>query len=383
VKHSSRMEPITSFIVMDILESALEMQKSGIDIVHLEVGEPDLPPPAAVIEAVCRAARDGHTHYTHSLGMMALREAIADWYHRVYNISVAAERVIVTPGTSGAFLNTVAVLLDPGEKLLLTDPGYPCYPNFARLLCVDPFFLPLEAADGFLPRKEAVLSAINDGAGAVLIASPANPTGALLPPDLLEWLASLPIPLISDEIYHGLVYGGETAHTALEYSDEAIIINGLSKRLAMTGMRIGWAIVPSELIRSFQKLNQNIFICADSLSQQAALCALSDPSCEEEAARMTQIYERRRAVLTAGLKQIGFKLHYEPAGAFYIFADVSAYSNDGFEFARTMLEEAKVAITPGVDFGRHNTSQFVRFSYTVDEARIEEAIHRIRRWLGV
>jgi len=377
------MDPITSFIVMDILEAAMEMQKCGIDIVHLEVGEPDLPPPAAVIEAVCRAARDGCTHYTHSLGVMPLREAIANWYRRIYNVSVAPDCVIVTPGTSGAFLNTVAVLLDPGEKLLLTDPGYPCYPNFARLLGVDPYPLPLEAKNGFLPCKDAVLSAIDNGVCAALIASPANPTGALLPPDLLKWLASLPIPLISDEIYHGLVYGGEVAHTALEYSDEAVVINGLSKRLAMTGMRIGWAIVPSELTRSFQKLNQNIFICADSLSQQAAICALSDPSCQEEATRMARIYERRRAVLMAGLRQIGFKMHYEPAGAFYIFADVSAYSNDGLEFARRMLEEARVAITPGVDFGRHNTSHFVRLSYTVDEQRIEEAISRIRRWLGV
>ena len=383
MKHSSRMDPITSFIVMDILESAIEMQNRGIDVVHLEVGEPDLPPPAAVIEAVCRAAREGHTHYTHSLGTMPLREAIADWYRRFYKVSVAAECVIVTPGTSGAFLNTVAVLLDPGEKLLLTDPGYPCYPNFARLLGVEPYALPLEAGAGFLPEKDAVLSAIDEGAGAALIASPANPTGALLSPDLLKWFASLPIPLISDEIYHGLVYGGEAAHTALEYSDKAIVINGLSKRLAMTGMRIGWAIVPSELTRSFQKLNQNIYICADSLSQQAAICALSDPSCQEEAARMVHVYERRRAVLISGLKQIGFKLHYEPAGAFYIFADISAYSNDGFEFARRMLQEAKVAITPGVDFGRHNTGQFVRLSYTIDESRIEEAIFRIRRWLGV
>jgi (5-formylfuran-3-yl)methyl phosphate transaminase len=377
------MKPITSFIVMDILESALEMQKCGIDIVHLEVGEPDLPPPAAVVEAVCRAAKDGYTHYTHSLGIMPLREAIAEWYRRTYNVSVAADSVIVTPGTSGAFLNTVAVLLDPGEKLLLTDPGYPCYPNFARLLGVQPYPLPLEASDGFLPRQDAVLAAIDKGVGAILIASPANPTGALLPPPLLNWLTSLPVPLISDEIYHGLVYGGEAAHTALEYSDQAVVINGLSKRLAMTGMRIGWAIVPSELVRSFQILNQNIFICADSLSQQAAICALSDPSCQEEAARMAQIYERRRAVLMAGLKQIGFKLHYEPAGAFYIFADISLYSKDGFEFARRMLQEARVAITPGVDFGQHNTSQFVRLSYTVDESRIEEAISRIRCWLGV
>jgi (5-formylfuran-3-yl)methyl phosphate transaminase len=383
MKSSARMTPVTSFIVMDIMETAMEMQNSGIDIVHLEVGEPDLPPPPAVIEAVCRAARDGHTHYTHSLGIMPLREAIADWYRRIYGVRVPAEHIIVTPGTSGAFLNLVAVLLDPGEKLLVTDPGYPCYPNFARLLCVDPYFLPTEASDGFIPRRETILAAIDQGVKALLLASPANPTGALLPPDFIKWLVSLPVPLISDEIYHGLVYGGEEAHTALEYSGEAIVVNGLSKRLAMTGMRIGWAIVPADLVRPFQKLNQNVYICADSLSQQAAICALSDPSCEQEAARMAQTYARRRAVLIDGLKRLGFKLHYEPKGAFYVFADISAYSDDSFEFARKMLREARVAVTPGVDFGRNNTNRFIRFSYTIDESRIEEAMFRIRRWLGV
>lgn len=383
MKPSSRMEPVTSFIVMDILEAAMEMERAGADIIHLEVGEPDFSPPQAVIEALCKAARDGHTHYTHSLGHHKLREAVAEWYARTYGVRIASSRVIITPGTSGAFLNAVAVLLDPGDKLMLTDPGYPCYPNFARLLCVEPYLLPIDAADGFMPRKEAVLAAVEKGARAVLVASPANPTGALITPDLLAWFTSLPVPFISDEIYHGLVYSEDYAHCALEYRDDVIVINGLSKRLAMTGLRIGWAIVPPELIRPFQKLNQNLFICADSVSQQGAIAALTDPSIDDAVRTMVRTYDRRRNTLISGLKQIGFALRYEPKGAFYVFADISAFSRDGYDFAFKMLKEAKVAATPGVDFGRNETNHFLRFAYTVDEARIEEGISRMARWLGV
>jgi aspartate/methionine/tyrosine aminotransferase len=382
MKPAIRMEPITSFIVMDVLEAAMEMERDGADIVHLEVGEPDCSPPRPVIESLCKAAKDGHTHYTHSLGDYRLREAVAEWYRRTYEVKVAPARVIITPGTSGAFLNTVAALLDKGDKILLTDPGYPCYPNFARLLYVEPFLIPVEAADGFVQRREAVLAALSQGVKAMLIASPANPTGALVPPDLLRWLASLPVPLISDEIYHGLVYSGDHVPTALEFSDEVVVINGLSKRLAMTGLRIGWAIVPPDLVRSYQKLNQNLFICADSLSQQATICALTDPSCETDVREMVRTYDRRRKILIAGLKQVGFKLDYEPKGAFYVFADIAAYSDDGYDFAFRMLREARVASTPGIDFGKNATNHFLRFSYTVDEARIQEGIARIRKWLG-
>ncbi len=383
MKPSARMEPITSFIAMDILEAAMEMERAGEDIVHLEVGEPDFPPPPAVVDALCRAARDGHTHYTHSLGEFRLREAVAGWYSRTYPVRVDPERVIITPGTSGAFLNAIAVLLDPGDKLLLTDPGYPCYPNFARVLGVEPVLLPVCAEDGFVPGKEGVLAAVKNGVKTMLIASPANPTGALIPPDLLRWLASLRATLLSDEIYHGLIYGDEVAHTALEFSDEAVVINGLSKRLAMTGLRIGWAIVPPPMVRPFQKLNQNLFICPDSVSQQAAIVALTDPSCEQAVREMVRTYDRRRRILIDGLKRAGFGLRHEPRGAFYVFADISRYSNDGYEFAYRMLREAKVAATPGVDFGRNQTNHFLRFAYTRDAGRIEEAMERIRRWLGI
>ena len=383
ISTSKRMEPITSFIVMDILEEALHMQRDGVDVVHMEVGEPDFSPPDAIIESLQRAACGGHTHYTHSLGIIELREAVANWYRRTYNVTVDPGRVIITPGTSGAFPNIFAVLLDAGEKIMFTDPGYPCYPNFARLLNIEPYFVPVEAEDGFIPRRERIAGAIGDGVKVAMVASPANPTGAIVPPDMLAWLCDLPIPFISDEIYHGLVYSDEPVHTALEFSDDAIVINGLSKRLAMTGLRIGWAIVPENLVRPFQKLNQNLFICPDSISQQAALTALTDPSCDEEARRMAQVYARRRSTLLAGLKRLGFTIEHDPRGAFYVFADISAFADDGFAFARRMLREAHVAATPGIDFGQHKTRQFIRFAYTIDEARIEEGIARIGRWLGV
>jgi aspartate/methionine/tyrosine aminotransferase len=377
------MKPITSFIVMDILEDAKAMERAGEDIVHLEVGEPDFAPPQAVTDALCRAVRDGHTHYTHSLGALELREAIAGWYMRTYGVSVDADCVIVTPGTSGAFLNAMAVLLSPGDEIAFTDPGYPCYQNFARLLGIEPAIITVDAMDGFVPQRERVREVIEMGARAVLIASPANPTGTVLPPETVEWLTTLPVPFISDEIYHGLVYGDVPEQTALKYSKNVIIINGLSKRMAMTGLRIGWAIVPRELVRSFQKINQNLFICADSVSQQGAIAALTDPSCDEAAENMRLVYAKRRRVLLDGLEKLGFIIHHEPMGAFYVFADCSRYTKDGFEFAGRMLKEAKVAATPGIDFGRYRTRQYVRFAYTIDQARIEEGLHRLGKWLGV
>jgi aspartate/methionine/tyrosine aminotransferase len=383
-KPSRRMAPITSFIVMDIMEQAFKLEREGVDVVHLEVGEPDFPPPPAVVEALARAARDGHTHYTHSLGVHALREAVAGWYSRCYGVTVDPERVIITPGTSGAFLNILAVLLDAGDRILFTDPGYPCYPNFARVLKAEPVFVPLEAEDGFALDRGRVERAVAEArVDVVMVASPANPTGAIIEPETLRWLTGLPVPLISDEIYHGLVYCDDCTATALQFADDAVVINGLSKRYAMTGLRIGWAIVPRGLVRDVQKLNQNIFICADSVSQQAAVTALTDPSCDEAVRAMVATYGRRRRVLLDGLRRLGLVIHHEPRGAFYVFADISRHSGDGFDFARRALAEAAVACTPGVDFGSHHTERFVRFAYTSDEARIEEGLHRLGRWLGV
>jgi len=366
---------------MDVLEEALAMQRQGVDVVHMEVGEPDFPPPQPVVEAMHKALRDGRTHYTHSLGLWELREAVARWYHETYAVTVDPGRVIITPGTSGAFLNTMAVLLDPGDRLAMTDPGYPCYPNFARLLCITPHLVPVEPEDGFVLRKERIARAVEEGAKVVMAASPANPTGAVLPPDLLAFLCHLPVPFVSDEIYHGLCYGCRQAACALQFSDDAIVINGLSKRMAMTGLRIGWAIVPGDLVRPFQKINQNVFICPDSVSQYGAVTALSDPACQEAARDMARVYGQRRLVLLNGLKKLGFVIHGEPEGAFYVFADVSPFGLDGYDFAMALLREAHVAATPGVDFGGHHTQRFVRFAYTTDQARIEEGLARMGRFL--
>jgi len=381
-KPSKRMDPITSFIVMDILEEAKTLERKGEDIVHLEVGEPDFPPPPPVIDAICRAARDGHTHYTHSLGVIELREAIAAWYLKHYSVDVDPEQVIVTPGTSIGFLHTMAVLLEQGDKIALTDPGYPCYQNYARLLGIEPVAIKVDPEKAFIPTMDQVNEAVAAGAKAVLIASPANPTGCVLDSDTIRQLTELSVPLISDEIYHGLTYDDVVEETALQYSQDAIVINGLSKRMAMTGLRVGWVIVPKQLVRPFQKLNQNIIICPDSISQQAAITALSDPTCDEAAIKMRDVYSERRRILLDGLVKIGFKLHHEPKGAFYIFADCSNFTNDGYKFALRMLREAKVAATPGVDFGRHGTKNYVRFAYTIDVSRIEEGLSRIRKWVG-
>ncbi len=379
---SDRMSPITSFIVMDILEEALAMQRKGTDVVHLEVGEPDFAPPPAVVEALKKAAADGKTHYTHSLGAYELREAVAAWYERFYGVKINPERVIITPGTSGAFLNALSVLLDKGEKILFSDPGYPCYPNFARLLGIEPYLAKTTRESGFVLTRDDVENGLKAGVKAVMAASPANPTGSIIPEDTFKWLCSLPVPFVSDEIYHGLNYGAEPDRTALQYCDEAIVINGLSKRMAMTGLRIGWAIVPPELIRPFQKLNQNVFICADSISQAAAVAALTDESCDRYALYMRDAYRERRRTLIDGLVRLGFKIYNKPDGAFYIFADISAFGMDGFDFAKRMLRDAAVAATPGVDFGSGHVRSFARFAYTIDNERIEEGLSRIEKWLG-
>ncbi len=377
-----RMKDITSFMVMDILERAIALEADGVDVVHMEVGEPDFDPPAAVVEAAANAARSGHTHYTHSLGVWELREAIAAMYEREYGVSVSPERIIITPGTSGAFMNAFASTLDAGDKIALTDPGYPCYPNFARVINATPIFIPVDAEDGFKIRKERVEEAIEQGAKVVVAASPANPTGSIVPAEVLEHMANSDALLISDEIYHGLVYSEARVHTALEFSNDVIVINGFSKRFAMTGLRIGWAVVPDALVREFQKLNQNLYICPDSISQQAAIAALTDPSCKEDTEYMRQTYAKRRRLLIDGLRDIGFVIHHEPEGAFYVFADISKFAKDGFEFAWRMLEEAHVAATPGVDFGRHETGHFMRFAYTTSSQRIEEGLIRMKKWLA-
>jgi len=342
------------------------------------VGEPDHRPPPAVEEAAVRAMRDGQTHYTHSLGIRPLREGIARHYSDHYGVEVNPDRVIVTVGTSGAFALLLGVLLDPGERVLTADPGYPCYPNFARYVNAAPVSVPVDAADGFVMGADAVAEAGAPG-DLVLVSSPANPTGTVTPRETYRDLVGRGFNVISDEIYHGLVYSDVGEFTALEIDDDVIVVNGFSKRYAMTGFRLGWMIVPPKLIRPVNRLAQNLFISAPAPSQWAGLAALEEagPWVEETRAE----YRRRRDLLVGILKELGFVIHQVPEGAFYVFADVSAFGLDSFDFCQRMLEEAGVAATPGRDFGGHRTDGFVRFAYTNSAEAIAEAGELLKRWL--
>lgn len=375
---SKRMDGIRSFIVMDILEKALELEARGMRVIHLEVGEPDHRPPPAVEEAAIRALREGQTHYTHSLGIRPLREGIARHYHEHYGVDVSPDRVIVTVGTSGAFALLLGVLLDPGERVLTADPGYPCYPNFARYVNADPVAVPVDAADGFVMGADAVAAAGAPG-DLVLVSSPANPTGTVTPRETYRGLVDRGFRVISDEIYHGLVYTDQPEFTALEIDDDIIVVNGFSKRYAMTGFRLGWMVVPPRLIRPVNRLAQNLFISAPAPSQWAGLAALEEAGGWVEETRTE--YRNRRDLLVGILRDLGFVIHRVPDGAFYVYADVSAFGLDSFDFCQRMLEEAGVAATPGRDFGGHFTDRFVRFAYTNSAEAIREAGELLRCWL--
>jgi aspartate/methionine/tyrosine aminotransferase len=254
-------EKIPPFIAMDVLERAQALEREGKDVIHLELGEPDFPTPQPIQEAGIAAIRQGKTHYTHSLGLVPLRAAIADWYHKAYGVTVSSDRILVTPGTSPAMLLIFSLLLDPGDEVILGNPHYACYPNYIRIFRGKPTFIMTREADGFQPAPEAIESLITARTKAILINSPSNPTGTILPEAVMEAIAGMGPLVISDEIYHGLVYEGR-AHSILEYTDEAIVINGFSKLFAMTGWRLGYAIMPEYMVRPIQRLQQNFIISA-------------------------------------------------------------------------------------------------------------------------
>lgn len=379
--YSETMNPILSqmspFMVMDVLERANALQRQGADVIHLEVGEPDFEMPRCALEAMQRAMADGLTHYTHSLGDLDLREAIAAFYASEHGVEVDPECIVVTSGSSPALLMAVMLLCGAGDELLMSNPGYACYRNFALACNAVPAEVTLRAETGFDYDMDELRRAVGSRTRALIINSPMNPTGTLLGPSTMLALAGLPVPVISDEIYHGLVYGGK-AHTMLEYTDNCFVVNGFSKRFAMTGLRLGWMVVPRRHVRSVRTLQQNLFICAPSLSQRAGLAALQGAAADVE--RMRAVYDERRRFLIGRLRQLGFVIHTEPEGAFYIFADARRLTDDVYRFAFEVLEQAHVGITPGIDFGT-NGSGFVRFSYANSLSNISEATNRIEAFL--
>jgi len=377
------------FLVMEVLERAGELQRQGRSIVHLEVGEPDFDTPPAALEAGIRALRDGHTHYTHSLGHPELRAAIAAWQCEQYGVPTTPEQVVVTVGSSGAMLLVFAALLDPGDQVLLTDPHYACYPNFVSACGGVPVRVPVCEADGFQFNPEAVARCLTPRTRVLLLNSPANPTGTLTQPQRMRELIAVlsgsgsDVPgarpvIVSDEVYHGLVYAGR-AHSIREFAPDAVVINGFSKLFAMTGWRLGYAVLPPWLVRPVQKLQQNLFISAPDFAQFAALAALQHAHADVE--RMRQCYDERRRLVLRRLKAMGLEVLTEPVGAFYVFVNVRRFTSNVHEFAFRILEEAGVAVTPGVDFGPGG-AEYIRISYANSLENIAEGMNRLERFLA-
>ncbi len=364
---------------MEVMERAFAMERQGARVLHLEIGEPDFPPPPAAVEACRRALAGGETHYTDSRGLAELRRAIAADHRRRFDLEVDPERVIVTSGSSPAMLLVCALLLDPGDEVILGTPHYPCHPHFVRVFDGIPVLVACDPGDGYRLDPDAVRAAITSRTRAILVTSPANPTGAVQDAETLRALAELGPPLISDEIYDGLVYDGARVTSALEVSDRSFVLDGFSKRYAMTGFRLGYVIAPGDAVRPLQTLQQNLFISANRFVQRAGVAALAHGAATAEAMRCA--CDRRRLRLVEGLRKLGFGVPVLPQGAFYVFADARAFDSDSRRLAFRLLEQAHVGVTPGIDFGVA-AEGWLRFCTAVDEAVIEEALDRLAGALG-
>lgn len=374
---AERAKDIPSFIVMDVLEKAQALERQGRRILHMEIGEPDFPTPACICEAAEKAIRQGHTHYTHSLGLIELREAICRHYLEKYGVSIHPEQVIVTSGTSPALFMIFSALLNPGDEIIISDPHYPCYPNFANFLKAKPVCVNVHEDEGFQYRPGDIAKAIGERTKAILINSPSNPTGTLLAPDRMAAIADLGPYVVSDEIYHGLVYG-EKEHSILEFTDRAFVLNGFSKAFAMTGWRLGYVITPPDFVRPLQKIQQNFFISASSISQWAGVAALTKAADDVE--HMRAVYNERRMYLIQRLKDLGFLLKMEPRGAFYILVNAKHLADKSYDLAFDILERAGVGVSPGIDFGQ-NAEGFLRISYANSLENIKEGMNRIESYL--
>lgn len=376
---SRRAQEISPFLVMDILERASVMADAGIDVIHLEVGEPDFPVPAVVKKMTLDALAADFTCYTHSLGDIRLREAICRHYNDRYGVSVTPDRVMVTSGTSPAMLLVFSAILDPGDEVVLTDPHYACYPNFVRFAGGKPVLVPVKEKDGFQLSAAEIKAVLTPATRGIIINSPANPTGTVLSGRHMREIADLPPYIISDEVYHGLVYEG-TEHTILEFTENAFVLNGFSKSYAMTGLRLGYIIMPEAFVRTIQVLHQNFMISANSLAQQAGIAALDHAA--DDVSRMRETYDKRRRYMIDRLRDMGFGLEVEPTGAFYVFVNAGHIDGNSLRLAFDILENAHVGVTPGVDFGK-NGEGYLRFSYANSMENIAEGLDRLERYLAL
>ena len=375
-----KAQEIAPFYVMELLEKAKAMEAQGEDIVHMEIGEPDFTTPDVVKRAALRAIREDRTFYTESLGIPELRQRVADEYRRKWGVTVSAGRVVITNGTSGAFLLLSAVLLGSGRNLVISDPGYPCYRNFGRLANARTLSLPVDKSSRF-ELMASQIDGLKRTPHLTVVANPSNPTGIVYREEsiarLNEAVRARKGLLVVDEIYSGLTYGA-AFKTALALSDEVIVVNGFSKTFAMTGWRLGWMVVPPSLVRPIQKVAQNIFISPPTVSQYAALAAFEAVG---DLKRMKETYRQRRDFLLPQLRRLGFMVPMDPEGAFYIYADIGRWGIDSMTFVERALREARVALTPGYDFGSHLAGSHIRFSYANSMERLQEGCKRLEAWL--
>ncbi len=382
MKRSSRSN-ISPFIVMEVMAAAAAREVAGGDVLHLEVGQPSTSAPIAVLEAAKRALDDDRIGYTLALGLPELRQRIARHYTEQYGITIPYERIVVTTGSSAAFLLSFLALFDPGSRVAIASPGYPAYRNILQVLNIEPVLIPCTSDTGFQPTPEQLVLAARDAPlDGLLVASPANPTGSMIDEAQFQALAAhcrtQNMVLISDEIYHGITYG-KTAHTALAFDPDAIIINSFSKYFSMTGWRLGWMIVPEPMLRAVERISQNLFISPPTLSQHAALAAFE---CHAELKRNIDVYAANRELLLRELPKAGISRFAPADGAFYLYADVSHLTQDSEQFCRRMLAETGVAATPGTDFDPANGHLFLRFSFAGSTAVMAEAAKRLQIWLA-
>ncbi len=381
---AARLDDIAPFHVVELLTRARQLEAEGRDIIHMEVGEPDFPTPPQIADAAVHAIKSGKTLYTQALGLPELREAIAGFYAGRYGVTVPASRIVVTNGASGALNLAFACLANPGSEWLLADPGYPCNRHILRTYEGVPRAIPVGPESNFQPTPAQVRQAWNAHTAGLLVASPANPTGTLLSLDEIAALAntcrSLGGHFLVDEIYHGLTYETE-APSACAAGDDIWVINSFSKYFQMTGWRLGWMVVPEAFVRDVEKLAQNLVLCPSTPAQYAALAAFQPDTIALLEERRAE-FRRRRDMLAPALEALGFTITARPEGAFYLYCDCSALSNNSFAFARDLLEKAGVAATPGLDFGANQPEKHIRFAYTTSVERLTEAVARLARYLG-
>lgn len=374
---SQRALDIPPFLVMDVLEKAHEMERHGQEIIHLEVGEPDFATPECVKQAAVEAIRRGMTKYTHSMGLLELREAIVEYYFGKYGVSLSPNQVIVTMGSSPALFLVFSALLEQGDEVVLTNPYYACYPHIIRFVGGEAKFVYGSARNGFQYQRGQVGGYLGPRTKAIMINSPANPTGSILPQSTLEELAELSPHLVSDETYHGLVYESRE-HSILEFTRRAFVVGSFSKQFAMTGWRLGYLIAPFEFIRPLQKIHQNFFISANAFVQKAGVAALREAG--EDVNRMRTVFDQRRKFIISRLQELGLGLECKPEGAFYVLADARRFCGDSKAFAFDILAKAQVALTPGIDFG-DNAEGYLRFSYANSLENIDKGMERLADYL--